>query len=712
MSGKALKVLTVGCLSAGLLLNPLAAAAQLQVGISQPAQQQHHMPAVKITLEQAIEAVKEAFNIGSEYDRFESSLNTYNGQMVWWLSWRKSSEPAKSINVGVNAASGKIVSMDYWQAPPPGQKHYGLPQYSYDEAQKFAQTWAKKLAGDYYAQTKLIPNEEPPIIPLGERGPAEYHYTFARTVNGITFPQNNISIRIDGDSGKLLSYNLTWDDKLKFPSPANKISAQRAEQILKENVELTYFQPQVYTDEKQPIKLVYRVKKGSGLYIDALGGKVIEDSDYDYLRNEAAGSGDLVQVKELSPQEQAEIDNIKDVLSAEKALAKLKETVSIPEALSLQESRLHKHYFSEQKIWSFYWSGERGSMNAQVDAKSGELLSFSKWLNDSGKGEKQKHTLDAARQIAENFIKKLQPARYQEVRLENKDLYRQPLKELNTCSFNFVRLVNGIPFTNNGFNVTVDLNSGEVTAYSMNWWGDRFPDPSGVMGINKATSIFTSDKGLALEYITLRGKEQEEIIYLAYHLKNRPSYIIDAKSGTFLNWRGEPIAPKQSTKFSDIAGHPAEEDIKMLAAANIITGTEGKFNPSQQIRKIDLLTWLVKSRGYHLETPDEKKIVDAALQLGIIDANDTGNLHKELTRLDVAKLMINYLDYDGVAKLNNLFNFNVQDAAAVPADLRGYAAISVALGLQNTAQGYYHPNNPVTRADAATAVVKLLNVQK
>ncbi len=721
---KTLKTLTISCLSLSLLLNTSPAAAKEAKAAPQPAVlSQSEVLSAKIPLDQAIQTAKAAFNIGSEYDSFESGLENYNGQMNWRLSWHRSSEPTKAIEVDINADNGKIMRMYRWESTTPGQKYSGLPKYTYNEGKSLALKWAKQLAGDYYSQVTLLPAEGPHVKIMNNRDSIKYHYRFVRTVNGINFPANNISIRIDADNGTLAGYYVEWDDQLQFPSPANKISAEQAQQILKDNVELTYFQPWDNSQKENPIKLVYQVKRGASLYIDALTGKVIEDAGYDtyYDSSAAGGAGDIgqSQAKELSPQEQAEISKFKNIITAEKAVSKLKEAIDIPKDISLRESRLYEHQSTGQKIWSFYWSGEPGSINAKIDATTGELLSFNKWLNESNSIQKQNYTWENALDIAEKFIKKMQPTRYNEIRLENQNQYAVlPLKErqsLTSCSFSFVRLVNNIPFTNNGFNVTVDLRSGDVTSYSMNWWGKNFPHPTGVIGADKAASLFTADNRLTLEYINQRKSAQRQNVYLVYHLEDTPSYIIDAVSGTFLDWHGKPIKPKQTNNFSDIAGHPAEEDIKLLAAANIITSADGKFYPDKNITKIDALAWLVKSRSYYLDSdePDlSKRIVEAALELGIIDTNETNNLEKELTRLELAKLMINYLDYDGVAKLKNIFNINVPDADAVPAELRGYTAISLELGLQNLIQGKYQPNEPVTRSEAASALLRLIKVQK
>lgn len=734
MSKKMISALLAGCLCSGLILSPAAAAEVTQTKLLPSTFINGDLSQAKFPLDQAIAKAKELFNISAAYDKFESGINTYDGRTEWHLSWTKNTEPRGQISVRFNAANGEIIGMDRWEEQAPGQKFSGLPKYSYDEGAKLAAAEIKRLLPNYMTQVKLIPNEDRPFYGFTERGPVDYYYDFTRVVNGVTFRENYIHVRINADTGQIMGFGLQWQDKISFPSPSGKISTAQAEKVFGENVELVYFRPQIRGSKEPQVKLAYRVKNGSALFIDAFKGEVISDSAYGFYDRAMGGAGSFdaaskSAAQELSPVEQAEVEKYKNLLSAEKALERVKKVIQIPTDLTQTESRLTQDYqYPEQKIWNFYWSGEKSttyeSVSVGVDAVTGELISFNKWEKTQYQaGQKPKLTKEQAKQKAEEFIKKQQSARFGQIKLANSNVYEYVDKGIpRSYQFSYDRLVNNIPFTNNGFDVQVDAFTGEITGYRMTWWNIAFPSPQGVLEQPQAVAAFLADDSLNLEYLRLPRGNNDAQVNLVYRLKDNSYTTLDARTGQFLDWNGEPVPPKQTNVFTDIAGNPAENDINQLAKANIVRSIDGKFYPERHITKLEALEMLVASRGWY-EPPyrilqgqekDEqvKRIINAALSLGIIEPGEDKNLEQELSRLDLAKLMINTLDYDGAAKLAQIYQLNTKDAGEVPDALKGYAALSLGLGLQSDLQGKYAPAQLVTRAEAATALVHMLQVKK
>ncbi|MEG6615193.1 YcdB/YcdC domain-containing protein [Peptococcaceae bacterium 1198_IL3148] len=719
--------LSASCLAAGLLLfNPLAEAETKVIAESLPLSNAIgerapvEVAEAKMPLDKAIEKAKQTFNIGEDYDKFNSNLSTYNGKTHWELSWNRSAEPEGSIVVRINAVTGEIASMDNWQNQPNNLS--GLPQYNYGQAGKLAAEWALKLAPNHYSATKLTPDEQLPYHNLTNRGPIEYSYYFHRVVNGVPYKENSIAVRINADTGQLVGYNFNWEDNKTFPGTTNIINANQAAAVLKDNVKLTYFQPQ-NSKENNQVKLVYQVPRGAGLFIDAHSGKVINEPSY-YTHDWAIGGlGAMSKEAEqsLSPAEQAEVEKLNNLISEESALKIAKKSVKIPSDAKLMESRLTENHLSGQKMWHFNWNNDHGSLNITIDAATGELSSFNNWLNRENidNNEKPKYTLAQAQQIAADFIKQQQPQRFKSVELDDSVNYGViPYEKPYPIShrIGYVRMVNGIPFPSNGFDVQVNLYTGEIINYNMNWWDADFPKPTNVLGTDRAAATFMADDGLVLDYVTLNHSTNNPKVYLAYHLKERPSFTIDAISGQYLDWQGKPLAAEQTTKFTDIAGHPAADAINTLAAAGILKSSDNKFYPDKNITKMDALTWLVASRDrYQLERPLEdmqKNVVDAAIRMGIIEREEAKDLDQELTRLEYAKLMINFLDYDGAAKLNDIYLLTSKDANKVPANLKGYVALSLGLGLQTENNGNYNPQDTIPRGYAAVSLLRLLQVTK
>jgi hypothetical protein len=286
-------------------------------------------------------------------------------------------------------------------------------------------------------------------------------------------------------------------------------------------------------------------------------------------------------------------------------------------------------------------------MNVAVDATTGELVYLYNWNNDPAQKTKPKCNKEQAQGIAEEFIKKLQPQQFSEVSLANSstDLFYDEYKELPaTYNFFYERLVNDIPFSNNGFRVEVNAYTGEISYYNYLWWQPEFPEPTGVMDKEQAAEAFLKEKGLNLDYYRLMGDDLKREIKLVYNLKDRPSFTLDAFTGDYIDWEGKPIPPKQTNQFTDIAGHPTEEAITTLAKAKVVSSSDGKFYPDRNITKIEALSWLVASKNHYiLERTGEdldKTVVNEALRMGLIEKGETDTLKNELTRVEYAKLMI------------------------------------------------------------------------
>lgn len=716
---KNLKVISASCLAAGLLLfNPVTAHADQQAEISRSERPvAGDVAQAQYPLEKAIEKSKLIFDIDDSYDVFQSGFSSYDGKSVWNLNWNRS-ESDGHISVQVHGVTGDIISFNRWEQLPPGEKLSGLPKYDYQTAANMARQWAQKLAPQYYPQTKLAESEEWHIYRYDGRGPTDYYYNFVRVVNGVSYAENSISISINADTGQLRNFYVNWDEKAQFPPMQNIIGTDQAEAIFSDQVELAYQQLAGEARETPQVMLVYRLKGGSSPLIDAHTGKLIQDNGYRIMEDAAAG-GIMEKYSQFpfTEAELQEIENIKNIMSADEALKKAKSLIKIPSSLKLEESNLQESSMFQQRIWSFYLRNEGQSMNVAVDATTGELVYLYSWSNDQGQKNKVKYNREQAQRVAEEFIKKLQPEQFAEVALVHSNIdtiYEQ--EQPRTYNFFYERLVNDIPFSSNGFRIEIDAYTGEVSYYNYMWWQPEFPDPTGVIEKEQAAEIFLQDEGLDLDYRRLLGDNLKRDIKLVYNLKDRPSLMLDAFTGDYIDRKGKPIPPKQTSQFTDIAGHPTEEAITTLAKAKVVKSSDGKFYPDRNITKIEALTWLVSCKNsYILEQSGddlEKSIIDEALRMGLITREELDSLQNELTRLEYAKLMINYLDYDGAAKLSDIYVLKTKDANLVPPESRGYAAITLALGLQTEMNGNYNPHDKIPRGYAALSLVRLLNVEK
>lgn len=130
--------------------------------------------------------------------------------------------------------------------------------------------------------------------------------------------------------------------------------------------------------------------------------------------------------------------------------------------------------------------------------------------------------------IANAFIQKVNPS------ISGKLKYQENDETLNINDryyyFNFIRIENDIPFYNNNVSVSVNNRTGQVQSYYCEWADSyTFPDPKGILDLEKAKEIYKDKLGLKLLY-KLSYSEKATKPYLAYSLvyTNRS---IDAKTG-------------------------------------------------------------------------------------------------------------------------------------------------------------------------------------
>lgn len=709
-----------------------------------------------VSLEQAIKLAKEDFAVPEGFDRFETVFNQSDKKAFWELNWFSSGEPGGNMNIRVNAETGEIWGMHRWIPPAPGQEYRGLPKYTREQVESTALALAVKLQPERFKETRLQPNSDSDYLPLmyRERGPVEYRYNYARIINGVPYPENGINITVSGDTGEVTGFDLNWDDTRDLPPAAGCITQAQAEQVLRSEAspELYYFRPSLPGGKEVPLKLVYRLPGlQDQVIIDALTGKVLsKEGGFNKFYGMAGGGAGFSMADSrkipttLAPVEESAVEEARNLLPRDKALEMAKSAINVPGDYTLNSSRLEQDYmFKNNKIWHFNWqTGDelhRKWLDISVDAVSGVLVSFDLNLYankfDFMKEPEVKFSEEDARKIAEDFVKKVQPGRWGQVVFKSSrpdpGLVAGPTEKPRPRSYNFnwVRLANGIQFPENGFYLTVNSTTGEVTGYRMTWWDVDFPATQGVIIKEAAADGYLQKAQLTLAYMRLWSPDkwigpQEAKVQLVYSLAQRNFVMLDAFTGQPLNFQGEVVTtPGEKDRFEDLAGHPAREAVELLARTGIITGEGGKYRPDEPITQAELITMLVKSSEQRPAAefraaagtggdPWYRPYYNAAARIGIIQAGELPDPDTAVTREVLAQLTIHAMGYYKVARLSEIYALNFQDADEIPDYLRGHVALAAGLGLIEPVDGKFLPKAVVTRGEAAMSLVKMLNSGK
>ncbi|WP_213974132.1 YcdB/YcdC domain-containing protein [Tepidanaerobacter acetatoxydans] len=680
-----------------------------------------------ISQEKAIEKIKKIFDT-TIYDRFNINYNEDDGnKKVWELYWSTSKAPYGSLSASIDAETGNILNMYMNKGYDPDRKTSAIPKYSREQAIEIAKTFAEKLQPSEFAKTKLI-NREEIIYPLSVKDYDDsYFFNFTRIESNIPVENDGLGINVDAHTGEVVSYSFNWSWE-PLPSAEKVISPEDAEKIFsdKEGLKLVYQRYYDYRTQEENIKLVYTLSSQRFL-IDAITGELINDVYYD---NYSMGAAEAQKVmdSDFTPAETKEVEITKNCISKDAAVNIVKKYISIPNDYKQNWANLYEDYDNpDQKVWSISWeksdeNGEGGSIYARVNAVTSELLSFDFYdYSNQPKEFKQNYDRTAAQKKAEEFLEKFQPERFKDVKLEEVSIRADEPEKMREHNFTYTRIVNGIPYTANGFNLTVDAQNGNIIRYRMQWHERNFPSTDGILTKADAEARFLRDIGLELVYASIYNPKDDTNSYrLVYRPKTAKSYTFDASDFKPLDYKGKPIEEDVKTIFTDIKGHWAENDIQLLIDLGVIKSAEDKFYPDESITEGEFIKLLLIAKNQRIsdnmesqpaaksEADEEiQKYVDAALKLGWIKSGEV-DIKRSLSREKAAAFVVRAMGLEKVACLSDIYKDIAKDSASIKPEYKGHATIAMGLKLLSADNGNFKPKTDVTRAQAATILVKML----
>lgn len=170
-------------------------------------------------------------------------------------------------------------------------------------------------------------------------------------------------------------------------------------------------------------------------------------------------------------------------------------------------------------------------------------------------------------------------------------------------------------------------------------------------------------------------------------------------------------------KLKDIAGHWAEEDIRTLVAAGIISGySDGTFWPDWIITRAELVVMLVRSLGLQAEGEAQfsdtaghwaEEPVRIAAASGMVSGYGDGTFRPDnpVTREEMAVLLFNAFEIEaaGSSEISFADGGHIAQWAARAVGAMAHSGI-----LKGTTGNQFRPKEPATRAEAAAVLVRAL----
>jgi len=392
----------------------------------------------------------------------------------------------------------------------------------------------------------------------------------------------------------------------------------------------------------------------------------------------------------------------------------------------LGNSRLNQdHIFRDKMHWSLHWSSERGEyyyrnssgVIVTVDAVDGEIVAYYIFdYNEDYRDTKGMISQDEALRIADGYLQKNQPDKLaqSELRAVEPSFMNWPAEQdqdPDAYSITYIRLVDGVKFPQNGFSFQVNSATGQITNYQMNWWDVTFSTPENTIGQEEAADILLEKAPLELSYVSLwfDSYRYEPEVRLVYSMPTLYFGMLDSETGEPIDYDGELVTPNWvKTSFDDLVGHPSREAVELLAEYQVVDGVAGKFMPDAPITNKDMIAMLVHLYDRSQMDAGVDQYYQAARTHGILRRGENPAPGATVTREELARYLIQSAGLSQAAKFGEIYSLEFTDAEEIATDLRGYVALATALGLLEPIEGSFAPQAPVTRGEAAMAVVQLL----
>lgn len=681
-------------------------------------------------MSRVLSLIKAKLPIPSSLTEFDYSFSSASSgsPASWRFSWSDKDYKAR-ISVSCDS-SANITNYSYRT----GASSPYAPEYLQSELKSAADAFLKKAAPEVSEKAEYTGCD------AGSVNSGCYTYRYVRMENGIPMPDNTASVRINFETGTVEGLTVNWLYDVSIPSSSVKLTAGEAADLISEKLSMT-LSYRSKTDEagKTQAYLVYEPDKGY-ISVDAQTGEVYltksewqETGEAENMAKDTAMAGGTDRGQtELTEEETAKLTELKELISREaaiKAVTDHKELLlgdnlkSVTASLSNAGSQKDPVY-----IWNISFTdptedsiaskaGESSNARASVDAKTGKLLSFYSIpasFYDSEKGEWQKVTLKysekEAQKILETFLKTEVPDYFKNSKLTSSShdyiaTYENNKEVYGGYSFRYNRVNEDVEYRYDTLNGSVDGITGKIYSYRYSWNEDVvFESPKKAMSqkdalkaylaldgyglvyeINVVNRINTKDTAKNSNYGDLYQVSKE--VRLVYSPNIYPS-VISAFTGKQLDYEGnEYKADAGQYSYSDISGHAAVRSIRLLA--DIGVGFEGgKFNPDQAISEKEFMG-LLDSLIYDYTESETYRTVSMSRETAI-------------------KKVIGRLGLDSIAKLKDIYKTSFTDEESFPAGFTGYAALAQGLKLTADFGGALNPNQALTRAEAASLLIKML----
>ncbi|MCG8484019.1 MAG: S-layer homology domain-containing protein [Clostridia bacterium] len=668
----------------------------------------------EISQEKAIELSKNTVKTGWGYkidDKkhdptvkfYEAYYSFENGE--WLVSWTiQDDEMELYIDVVIDASTGmtnKARFEKYETSDMYSDVDQEIEILANEEAKEIAENFIKKIDPSKYNEVEQTSS----AFDINYNYTIDYEYYFDRKVNGARVNQNFIFISVDGSTKEVTEYFCKWDDTIDFPSSTNIISKDEAKKLITDNMQfsLEYLKDYYWNDVYKPI---YSLNIKNASAIDAKEGQLI-DHFGDTL--------DITKSKNITDEQKNEIySNKKAVVSHGKEINQDKAAEIIKKYVEDIYGEGYNvdapSYFELRdniNVWSAYFNKQNESGDAiiqggiEIDALTERLIYAATYLYNKPENiieEKTAASWEAGYDKAIEIISKYYPDKIKDIETEivyGVHPYDYDGDQKLEYQYIFPLKINGFVYKENYIAVILDANDYSINEIELYWEDIELPQNENILNKAEAEKIYFEEYEPDLVYVKLnRSKDinnpqwETRLIYtlpFEYYMKG----CIDAVTGELLD--------KYGTKIEKDNNYDLEAEVTRIQAIKILLD---ETNYSYY--------------GYYGEPPkftdinyeDENyEYIEMAVGSGLIENSATEFKGEEkITREELAELIVKVLDYDDLAKKNDMYKVSFSDSYKISKDKIGAVAICSELGILEAKNNKFRPKEVVKNIELAVAI--------
>lgn len=647
-------------------------------------------------LENAIKSAKSILNIPSEYSEFEysSEKNNYNGKdyTIWYLSW-STKDGDKRINAGIDE-NGDL--NQYYKYSSDNLS--SISNISKEQAELTSEKFLKKAFKSFSPEMKKVK-----ISSSGNS--SNFNFVYQQYVNDIPIAYNIINIGVNKFTGEVENFSGLNPvlKNLEYPEIGKVISIEEAEKayIDKSGLSLKYYSYFDYKNKTLNVFPAYTLENFN-TFVNAENGEIINDMEgYDSVNlarsTEDAKADGVAEFNELSEKEIEGIKNVNELITKEEAEKIIKKYVDVlPKDASITRANLTSSLINKDR---FIWNISFDSANAQINAKTGQLISFNYYdYSEKYDDTKNKISEDEAFQKIESFLKNIEPKLFEQVKYKKTNNIKS---YTNQYTFNFVRQVNNIDFVENGFNVTVTYD-GRIVSYQNNFYENiNFPDISKMVSSQEIFNKFKEYEKFDLEYI-LNSSNKPVLVYGFINMS--PNYMLNYNNFEKVDIRGRKYIENEELSYKDIKGHWCEEIVKRLADSGYYLEGEN-FYPDQNITQFNFFKYITPNSARWAS--DEEEFYKEIIAKGYLKENEK-DPNAFVTRQEACKYITRYLGYEKLAKNRDVFKDIFKDADK---EYKAYITICYGLGIiKGSENNSFNGEENLTNAETAVILQNTLNI--